>query len=79
MAAPQHGSPACDAFLVTGSFIIETIFNLPGIGRFFVLGIQQRDYGLIMAITILFAAAVAFMNLVVDVLYAYIDPRIRYG
>jgi oligopeptide transport system permease protein len=67
------------AFLVTGSFIIETIFNLPGIGRFFVLGIQQRDYGLIMAVTILFAAAVAFMNLVVDVLYAYIDPRIRYG
>jgi oligopeptide transport system permease protein len=67
------------AFLVTGSFIIETIFNLPGIGRFFVLGIQQRDYGLIMAMTILFAAAVAFMNLVVDVLYAYIDPRIRYG
>jgi oligopeptide transport system permease protein len=67
------------AFLVTGSFIIETIFNLPGIGRFFVLGIQQRDYGLIMAMTVLFAAAVAVMNLVVDILYAYIDPRIRYG
>ena len=67
------------AFLVTGSFIIETIFNLPGIGRFFVLGIQQRDYGLIMAMTVLFAAAVAVMNLVIDILYAYIDPRIRYG
>jgi oligopeptide transport system permease protein len=67
------------AILVTGSFIIETIFNLPGIGRFYVLGIQQRDYGLIMAMTVLFAAAVAVLNLVVDVLYAYIDPRIRYG
>jgi oligopeptide transport system permease protein len=67
------------AFLVTGSFIIETIFNLPGIGRFYVLGIAQRDYGLIMAMTVLYAAAVAVLNLVVDVLYAYIDPRIRYS
>jgi oligopeptide transport system permease protein len=67
------------AFLVTGSFIIETIFNLPGIGRFYVLGINQRDYGLIMAMTVLYAAVVAVLNLVVDVLYAYIDPRIRYS
>jgi oligopeptide transport system permease protein len=67
------------AFLVTGSFIIETIFNLPGIGRFYVLGINQRDYGLIMAMTVLYAAVVAVLNLVVDVMYAYIDPRIRYS
>ena len=66
------------AFLVTGSFIIETIFSVPGIGRFFVQSIGQRDYGVIMAMTMLFAAVIAVMNLVVDVLYAYIDPRIHY-
>ena len=67
------------AFLVTGSFIIETIFSVPGIGRYFVLSIAQRDYGVIMAMVMLFAVTIAVMNLVVDVLYAYIDPRIRYS
>ncbi len=67
------------AFLVTGSFIIETIFGIPGIGRFYVTAIGTRDYGLLMAMTMLYAFAVAFLNVVVDVLYAYIDPRIRYS
>jgi len=67
------------AFLVTGSFIIEYFFGVPGIGRYYVVGIGQRDYGLIMAMTVLYAFAVAFLNVVVDVLYAYIDPRIRYN
>lgn len=67
------------AFLITGSFIVETIFGVPGIGRFYVQAIAQRDYGVIMAMTILYAAAIAALNLVVDVLYAYIDPRIRYS
>lgn len=67
------------AFLITGSFIIETIFSVPGIGRFYVISIGQRDYGVIMAMTMLYAAAIAVLNLVVDVLYAYIDPRIRYS
>jgi oligopeptide transport system permease protein len=67
------------AFLITGSFIIETIFSIPGIGKYYVTSIGQRDYGVIMAMTMLFAAAIAVMNLVVDILYAYIDPRIRYG
>ena len=67
------------AFLVTGSFIIETIFSVPGIGRFYVSAISQRDYSLLMAMTILYAFTVAFLNVVVDVLYAYIDPRIRYS
>ena len=67
------------AFLVTGSFIIEYIFAVPGIGRFYVTAIGQRDYGVIMAMTMLYAFAVASLNLVVDVLYAYIDPRIRYS
>lgn len=67
------------AFLVTGSFIIETFFGIPGIGRYYVQGIAGRDYGLIMAMTVIFALAVAVLNVVVDVLYAFIDPRIRYS
>jgi oligopeptide transport system permease protein len=67
------------AFLVTGSFIIETIFGIPGVGRFYITAIGTRDYGLLMAMTMLYAFAVAFLNVVVDVMYAYIDPRIRYS
>ncbi|HEX2142646.1 MAG TPA: ABC transporter permease [Candidatus Limnocylindria bacterium] len=67
------------AFLVTGSFIIELLFSIPGVGKFYVTAISQRDYGLIMAMTMLYAGAVAIMNMIVDVLYAYIDPRIRYN
>ncbi len=67
------------AFLVTGSFIIETIFSVPGVGRFYISAISTRDYSLLMAMTMLYAFTIAFLNVVVDVLYAYIDPRIRYG
>ena len=67
------------AFLITGSFIIESIFSVPGIGRDYVTSISQRDYGMIMAMTMFYAVAIAVLNLVVDVLYAYIDPRIRYS
>ncbi len=67
------------AFLVTGSFIIESIFSVPGIGRYYITAISQRDYGVIMATTILYAFVIAFLNVVVDILYAYIDPRIRYS
>jgi oligopeptide transport system permease protein len=66
------------AALVSGSFIIETLFSVPGIGRLFVAGVFQRDYGLIMGAILFYAFAVALVNLVVDVLYAVIDPRIRY-
>ena len=67
------------AFLVTGSFIIERIFNIPGVGQFYLNSITTRDYSLLMAMTMLYAFAVAFLNVVVDILYAYIDPRIRYS
>jgi oligopeptide transport system permease protein len=67
------------AFLVTGSFIVERIFSVPGVGQFHIQAIGQRDYSLIMAMTMLYAFAVASLNVVVDVLYAYIDPRIRYS
>ena len=67
------------AFLVTGSFIIERVFNIPGMGQFYLNAISTRDYSLLMAMTMLYAFAVAFLNVVVDVLYAYINPRIRYS
>jgi oligopeptide transport system permease protein len=67
------------AFLVTGSFIVERIFSVPGVGQFYITAISTRDYSLLMAMTMLYAFAVAFLNVVVDVLYAYIDPRIRYS
>ena len=66
------------AGLITGSFIIENLFSIPGIGRLFVFGVFQRDYGLIMGTVLLYAFAVAIVNLVVDVLYGAFDPRIRY-
>jgi oligopeptide transport system permease protein len=66
------------AGLVTGSFIIERTFAIPGIGRFFVEAIAVRDYGVIMGTTLLFAFVIATLNLVVDVAYGVVDPRIRY-
>jgi oligopeptide transport system permease protein len=65
------------AFLVTGSFIIETIFGFPGMGRAYVTAISNRDYSMIMGTTIIFAVIVAVMNLVVDIVYVFLDPRIK--
>ncbi len=66
------------AFLVTGSFIVERIFAINGVGRHFVQAVFDRDYGLIMGTTLFYAAVVAVANLVVDISYAVVDPRIRY-
>ena len=66
------------AALVTGSFIVETVFDVPGIGRLFVQGVFQRDYGLIMGVVLFYAFVVAVLNLLVDLLYTLVDPRIRY-
>jgi oligopeptide transport system permease protein len=66
------------AILVTGSFITETIFSIPGVGRAFVEAVARRDYAMIMGSTLFYAGIVAIANLVVDVLYATVDPRIRY-
>ena len=65
------------ALLVTGSVIVETIFSMPGIGRTFFTAINARDYPMILGTTLLFALIVAVANLVVDVLYTFIDPRVR--
>ncbi|MGC9334709.1 MAG: ABC transporter permease [Anaerolineae bacterium] len=63
---------------LTGSFIIETIFAVPGIGRFFVTSIADRDYTLIMGVFLIYAVLLALMNILVDISYAFLDPRIRF-
>lgn len=65
------------AFLVTGSVIVETVFNIPGIGRAFVVAVTSRDYPMILGTTVLFSVIIATANLIVDVLYVFIDPRVR--
>ncbi len=65
------------AGLITGSFIIEQLFSVPGIGRFYVLSINQRDYPMIMSTTLLYAFIIVIANLTVDIVYGVLDPRIK--
>jgi oligopeptide transport system permease protein len=65
------------AFLVTGSVIVEQVFNIPGIGRAFVTAVESYDYPMILGTTVLFAVVIAIANMVVDVLYVFIDPRVK--
>nr|WP_314267830.1 oligopeptide ABC transporter permease OppB [uncultured Moellerella sp.] len=64
--------------IITGSMVIETIFGLPGIGQLFVNGALNRDYSLVLSLTILVGVLTIAFNAIVDVLYAVIDPKIRY-
>ncbi|NDF94660.1 MAG: ABC transporter permease [Proteobacteria bacterium] len=66
------------AGLVTGSFFIESMFSFPGMGRMFVQAIGQRDYSVILGTTLLYAGLIAVANLTVDIVYAWLDPRISY-
>jgi len=63
--------------LLSGSFIIEKIFALPGIGRYFVQSVSNRDYPTIMGVTIFFSFMLLLMTLIVDIAYGYLDPRVR--
>lgn len=65
------------ALLIGGSVIVETLFAVPGIGRLFVLGVNERDYQLIMGGTLFYTFAITMTNLLVDILYTVVDPRIR--
>ena len=66
------------AALVTGTFVTELIFGIPGMGKYFVTSITNRDYPVIMGTILLYAVFLVIANLVVDLTYAYLDPRIRY-
>ena len=77
LPAVSYLGPAAAA-LLTGSIVVEQVFNLPGIGRFFVQGALNRDYTLVMGTVVIIAGFVVVFNLIVDLLYAVLDPRVRY-
>lgn len=64
------------AGVLTGSFVVESIFNIPGLGRHFVTSIYNRDYTVILGITIFYSALIVFFNFLVDIAYVFLDPRI---
>ena len=73
----SYMGPAIAAIL-TGSVVVEEIFGIPGVGQFFIRGALNRDYTLVLGIVIFYAALVILLNLIVDVLYGFLDPRIRH-
>jgi ABC-type dipeptide/oligopeptide/nickel transport system permease component len=64
---------------ITGSFIIESMFGIPGVGRQFISSFSSRDYGMIMGTTLFFGVIIALANLLVDLSYAFVDPRIKHS
>ncbi len=63
---------------LTGTFFVELVFAIPGIGKFFISAVTNRDYSLIMATILLYSIVLVIMNLIVDIMYGFLDPRIRY-
>jgi oligopeptide transport system permease protein len=72
----SYMGPAIAAIL-SGSVVVEEVFGIPGLGQFFVRGALNRDYTLVLGIVIFYATLIILLNLVVDILYGVIDPRIR--
>ena len=66
------------AFLITGLVVVESVFAVPGMGRLLVDSIARRDYPVIQGVVLVISAAYVLVNLVVDILYTYFDPRIKY-
>ena len=64
-------------FLLTGSLVVETIFGLPGIGRYFINAALNRDYGMVLGTVIFYMLLIVVLNLIVDIVYAWLDPRVR--
>jgi oligopeptide transport system permease protein len=65
------------AALITGSFVVEYIFSIPGMGRFFITAVTNRDYPLIMGVTLIYTVIVVLANVIVDILYTFLDPRVK--
>jgi oligopeptide transport system permease protein len=64
--------------VITGSVVIEQIFGIPGIGRYFVQGALNRDYTLVMGTVIIYAVLIILLNLIVDLIYGLLDPKVRH-
>jgi len=71
-------APSGTSYIFTGAVLIETIFAWPGMGRLYYQAAVERDYPLLMAVLIIGAAFIILSNLLADILYAYLDPRVRY-
>ena len=67
------------AALITGSVVIEQIFGVPGLGRYFVQGALNRDYTLVMGVVVFYGVLIVVFNLLVDLVYAMLDPRVKYS
>jgi len=67
------------AIITTGGFVVESVFAIPGLGRYFVQAVAQLDYTVIMGTTVFFGSFLVLMVIAVDILYGFIDPRIRLG
>lgn len=67
------------AMLVTGTFVVEQVFAIPGMGKYFITSIGNRDYPVVMGAILLYAVFLVFSNLAVDITYAFLDPRIQYS
>jgi oligopeptide transport system permease protein len=65
------------AYVLTGGFVVETVFSIPGLGRYFVQSVQNRDYPVIMGTAVFLAFFIIVMNFIVDILFKVIDPRIN--
>jgi peptide/nickel transport system permease protein len=77
LIAPLTAAGAIFAGLITGTVILETVFAWPGVGRLLVTAVSGRDFPVVQGITIMVALVVLVINLLVDIAYAYVDPRIR--
>jgi len=66
------------AAMITGSVVIERIYGIPGLGSYFVQGALNRDYTLVMGVVVFYGIVIILLNFIVDLLYAWLNPRIRY-
>ena len=67
------------ATLITGQIVLESMFNIPGIGRELIEAVSLRDYSMVQGITLMVASVIVFTNLLVDISYGYLDPRVRFA
>ena len=77
LPAVSYLGPAL-AYVVTGSLVVETVFGLPGTGRYLVQGAIDRDYPLVMGMIVVYGALLLLFNLIADLLYGWLDPRVRH-
>jgi peptide/nickel transport system permease protein len=77
LIAPLTAAGAIFAGLITGAVILETVFAWPGVGRLLVTGVSGRDFPVVQGVTMMVAVVTLLINLLVDIAYAYVDPRIR--